>query len=190
MKTNEQAEELSVTWRTPLGPMTGQISGKGIRELRFPRLEEQTLGGAPAAGVEICAVQGQNGSEVPLAHAACQIVSTVTSFLRIFFAGRALGTAPRLDLSGVSDFDRAVWQAALRIPRGKTKTYGQIAGEIGKPEAARAVGGALGRNPLVLLVPCHRVVSAAGGEKCLCGFTGGLELKRYLLALEGIRFED
>jgi methylated-DNA-[protein]-cysteine S-methyltransferase len=63
-------------------------------------------------------------------------------------------------------------------------TYGQLAARIGQPAAARAVGGALGRNPFVLLVPCHRVVAAAAGTRRLCGFTGGVDLKAWLLNFE------
>jgi len=86
-----------------------------------------------------------------------------------------------LDLSGATSFQRAVWQAARRIPYGQTRSYGWLAGQIGKPEAARAVGQALGKNPLPIIVPCHRVLAGDGG---LGGFTGGLEMKRYLLSLE------
>ncbi|MDH5527272.1 MAG: methylated-DNA--[protein]-cysteine S-methyltransferase [Nitrospirota bacterium] len=91
------------------------------------------------------------------------------------------------DLSGVpldidgTPFQMAVWCAAAQIPRGQTRTYAQVAEAVGSPGAARAVGQALGANPVPLLVPCHRVVAAGGG---LGGFTGGLDLKRRLLALE------
>jgi methylated-DNA-[protein]-cysteine S-methyltransferase len=74
-----------------------------------------------------------------------------------------------------------VWLATQKILHGETRSYGWIAGQLGKPEAARAVGQALGRNPLPIIVPCHRVVSGNGG---LGGFTGGLDMKKYLLELE------
>jgi len=80
-----------------------------------------------------------------------------------------------------TDFDRRVWQAVQAIPYGQTKTYGEIAAEIGKPGAARAVGSANGRNPVPPVIPCHRVV-AAGGK--LGGYGGGLPLKRRLLDME------
>lgn len=86
----------------------------------------------------------------------------------------------RLDLDGATAFQRAVWQAARAIPYGETRSYGWVAGRLGKPEAARAVGQALGRNPLPLLVPCHRVTAANG----LGGFGGGTALKRFLLEIE------
>lgn len=80
-------------------------------------------------------------------------------------------------------FQREVWKALLTIPYGETRTYGQIAHMIGRPKAVRAVGGACGRNPLPILVPCHRVVGADGS---LTGFSCGLDRKRFLLSLEGV----
>jgi methylated-DNA-[protein]-cysteine S-methyltransferase len=81
-------------------------------------------------------------------------------------------------------FQRAVWQALRRIPRGHVRTYAGIASDIGKPRAMRAVGSANGRNPLAIIVPCHRVVEAG---MLIGGYTGGLHLKRFLLELEGVR---
>jgi methylated-DNA-[protein]-cysteine S-methyltransferase len=85
-----------------------------------------------------------------------------------------------LDLRGTG-FQRAVWDALLRIPYGETRSYGELARAIGKPSAVRAVGLANGANPVALVVPCHRVIGAHGG---LTGYGGGLELKRRLLAME------
>jgi O-6-methylguanine DNA methyltransferase len=88
-----------------------------------------------------------------------------------------------LDLRGASDFERAVWMKALEIPRGEVRPYGWIATEIGRPKAVRAVGTALGHNPVPLIVPCHRVVRSDGmiGQYSL----GGPENKRTILAAEG-----
>ena len=85
-------------------------------------------------------------------------------------------------------FRRAVWEILLSIPYGKTMSYGEIAAILSKrrggaPVSARAVGGAVGRNPISLLIPCHRVIGADGS---LTGYAGGIERKRQLLALEGI----
>lgn len=80
-------------------------------------------------------------------------------------------------------FQRAVWAFLLSIPYGQTYTYGEVAAHIGKPGAARAVGAAVGSNPISIVVPCHRVVGAGGG---LGGYGGGLDTKRFLLQLEGI----
>ena len=78
-------------------------------------------------------------------------------------------------------FEQEVWAALLRIPYGETRSYGVIAKEIGRPDAARAVGAANGRNPISIIVPCHRVVGADGS---LTGYGGGLSIKRQLLDLE------
>jgi methylated-DNA-[protein]-cysteine S-methyltransferase len=78
-------------------------------------------------------------------------------------------------------FELAVWEALARIPYGETVSYGQIAREIGHPDAPRAVGAANGRNPVAVIVPCHRVIGADGS---LTGYGGGLERKRFLLDLE------
>ena len=80
-----------------------------------------------------------------------------------------------------TEFQRSVWQALRRIPFGQTVSYGQIAKEIGRPAAVRAVGAANGQNPICILIPCHRVIGADGS---LTGFGGGLERKSFLLDLE------
>lgn len=85
-----------------------------------------------------------------------------------------------------TEFERAVWRALREIPYGQTRTYGQIAAQLGKPGAARAVGRACGKNPLLIVVPCHRVL---GGGGRLTGFAAGLEAKRRLLETEGIIME-
>lgn len=87
----------------------------------------------------------------------------------------------------ISDFQTQVYNVVKRIPQGKVATYGQIAGVLGKPKAARAVGQALRKNPTPISVPCHRVVSSCGS---LGGYSGGLEKKIKLLAGEGIRIKD
>jgi O-6-methylguanine DNA methyltransferase len=89
-----------------------------------------------------------------------------------------------IDLRGRAGFERAVWEKALEIPRGEVRPYGWIAAEIGRPRAVRAVGSALGRNPVPLIIPCHRVVRTDGtiGQYSL----GGPEVKRHVLATEGV----
>lgn len=90
---------------------------------------------------------------------------------------------PPLDLARGTKFRLRVWAELRRIPRGETRSYGEIAAGLDKRRAARAVGGACGANPVPVLIPCHRVVAAGGG---LGGFSGGLEWKRKLLAIEGV----
>ena len=85
-----------------------------------------------------------------------------------------------------SAFQQRVWSALSRVPYGRVVTYGALAAAIGQPTACRAVASAVGKNPLLILIPCHRVVAAAG----LGGFSAGLEAKRILLALEGVQIEE
>jgi len=100
--------------------------------------------------------------------------------LEEYFSGRRQDFALKLDASGTA-FQRAVWSALMTIPFGETRSYGQIAAQIGRPGAARAVGAANGRNPLSIVAPCHRVVGATGA---LTGFAGGLDVKERLLKFE------
>jgi methylated-DNA-[protein]-cysteine S-methyltransferase len=90
-----------------------------------------------------------------------------------------------VDLSALPEFQRAVLEQLRRVPYGVVSTYGRLAAEIGRPRSARAVGGALNRNPIAIVVPCHRIVGANGS---LVGYAGGLERKRALLSLEGVSF--
>jgi O-6-methylguanine DNA methyltransferase len=101
--------------------------------------------------------------------------------LEEYFAGTRRQFTFPLDLRG-TDFQLACWRALLAIPYGETRTYADIARAIGKPNAFRAVGMANNRNPIAIVVPCHRVIASDG---TLCGYGGGLDLKRKLLELEG-----
>ncbi|MFP3896245.1 MAG: methylated-DNA--[protein]-cysteine S-methyltransferase [Anaerolineales bacterium] len=104
--------------------------------------------------------------------------------LEQYFAGNRRHFDLPLDLTAISatPFQRRVWSATREIPYGTAQSYGELAESIGSPRAARAVGQALGRNPLLIVVPCHRVVRSDGG---LGGFGAGLDNKRALLTLEG-----
>ena len=97
-----------------------------------------------------------------------------------YFAGRRWVFSVKLEFTG-TEFQKAVWQALLAIPYGETRSYREIAVQIGKPKAVRAVGGALGRNPISIIAPCHRVIGAGGK---LTGFAGGLAAKALLLEME------
>ena len=97
-----------------------------------------------------------------------------------YFDGRRTEFSVKLDPAG-TDFQRKVWDALRTIPFGETRSYGQIATQIGRPTAVRAVGAANGRNPLSIVAPCHRVIGSTGK---LTGFAGGLDVKAQLLALE------
>jgi len=97
-----------------------------------------------------------------------------------YFAGRLTRFSVPLDMRG-TDFQKSVWRALLTIPFGETRSYAQIATQIGRPTATRAVGAANGRNPISIIAPCHRVIGTNG---TLTGFAGGLAAKEYLLGLE------
>jgi len=103
--------------------------------------------------------------------------------LEEYFSGRRKAFDLKLDFAG-TEFQKKVWRALLTIPFGETRSYAQIARQIGSPKAVRAVGAANGRNPVSIVAPCHRVVGSTGK---LTGFAGGLETKAHLLGLEGAR---
>jgi methylated-DNA-[protein]-cysteine S-methyltransferase len=102
--------------------------------------------------------------------------------LREYFAGKRDAFDVEIDLDAVgTDFQKTVWRALPDIPFGDTRSYAEIAAAVGRPNAVRAVGGAIGRNPLSIVAPCHRVI---GSDGSLTGFAGGIAAKRYLLAHE------
>ena len=100
--------------------------------------------------------------------------------LEQYFAGERVDFDLELDMRG-TDFQKSVWDALLTIPYGETRSYGQIARQIGRPDRARAVGAANGSNPVSIIVPCHRVI---GSDGSLTGYGGGLDRKRWLLEHE------
>ena len=117
-----------------------------------------------------------NSKNTPIIH------STLT-WLRLYFNGDApLHTKISVQPVG-TEFQQQVWDELLRIPSGKTTTYADLAHSIGRPKAVRAVGTAVGRNPISLLIPCHRVIGTNGA---LTGYAGGLQRKEALLNLEGV----
>ncbi len=105
----------------------------------------------------------------------------LTERLRVYFGGHRTTFPDKLDLSRATHFQREVWEITRLIPYGETRSYGWVAEQIKKPRAVRAVGQALSKNPLPIIVPCHRVVASDGK---LGGFSGGVEMKRCLLSLE------
>ena len=109
--------------------------------------------------------------------------AAVASALAAYFAGdaRALDSLPTAE--GGTDFQRQVWAALRRIPAGTAWSYGDLARQVGRPAAVRAVGQANGANPVALVQPCHRVIASGGG---LGGYAGGLERKAWLLRHEGV----
>ena len=144
---------------TPLGPLTLHVGPRGLTGLSFPgragRLDEAMRD--PAA----------------LAPAARQLDE--------YFAAERTAFDLDLDLRG-TPFQRRVWAALREIPYGTTVTYTELAEAVGRPDVVRAVAAAVGRTPVPIVVPCHRVVGANGA---LTGYAGGLDVKRHLLRLEG-----
>ena len=112
----------------------------------------------------------------------CAVLQQTARQLGEYFAGTRQSFDLLLDFSG-TPFQQEVWRALLTIPYGQTRSYGEIARQIGRPAAVRAVGAANGKNPISIIAPCHRVIGATGE---LTGFAGGLHAKETLLALEGI----
>ena len=150
---------------SPIGPLTALATAKGIAGLWF---DDQT--------------HHPGALDAPLDASNPHIVS-MQRWLEAYWAGR--DPSPRevtLDLHG-SAFQRAVWQALLTIPLGRTRSYGEIAAQIGGGAVPRATGSAVGRNPVSILVPCHRVIGANGS---LTGYAGGLPRKEHLLQHEGV----
>ena len=113
------------------------------------------------------------------------LLAATAAQLTGYFGGRPTRFQLPLDLHG-SAFQRSVWQALQGIARGQTRSYLDIAREIGAPSAVRAVGAAIGRNPVSVIVPCHRVIGRSGA---LTGYAGGLARKQALLTLEGVAFQ-
>jgi O-6-methylguanine DNA methyltransferase len=145
------------------------FSERGLARLEFPGKrggEKTTAGNAPSDSPELHRWQRLTAQALEQA-----------------LAGRRPKALPPMDWSGHTDFQQQVWRVLLRLGPGESKSYAQIASELGKPLAARATGGACGANPIPVLVPCHRVLAANGR---LGGFSGGLEWKRRLLAREGV----
>lgn len=160
------AELVQSRYESPLGLVTLAASDAGLAGLWF---EAQKHFPAPT----------QPWPEQP-AHAVLQ---EATQQLAAYFAGQRSHFDLPLDFACGTAFQQAVWQALMRIPRGTTCSYAALSSAIGRPSAVRAVGGAIGRNPLSVVVPCHRVMGSAGS---LTGYAGGLDRKSALLRLEGV----
>ncbi len=109
------------------------------------------------------------------------VFDPVRKWLNKYFSGKKTGKLPKLGFATGTDFQKRVWNELLAIPTGETVSYGELARRIDSPKAVRAVGAAVGRNPISIMVPCHRVVGAGGK---LTGYAGGLEKKNWLLEHE------
>ena len=126
--------------------------------------------------------KGKDGWLQTPTQAAVQHLKNAAMQLDEYFAGKRTEFDVTLDLSG-TEFQRGVWIALNAIPFGQSVSYAQHAQDLGNPKALRAVGSAIGKNPVSIIVPCHRVIGSSGA---VTGYAGGLERKRFLLALEGV----
>lgn len=151
------------SFASPLGPMTLAASDKGLAGAWFDGQKHMP-----------------DTSAWPLREAH-PVLLQAQAELREYFAGQRLAFALPLDLSRGTLFQQQVWQGLLGIPGATTIAYGTLGARIGRAAAVRAVGSAVGRNPITIIVPCHRVVGADGS---LTGYAGGLERKQALLRLE------
>lgn len=156
---------------SPVGPLLVAATERGVCRISFdPEPERETEWLARAYGTRVLR--------------APRPLESARRELDEYFAGRRREFDLPVDLAALPEFQRLVLSELVRVPYGRVETYGGLASRIGRPRAARAVGGALNRNPVPIVVPCHRVVGATGG---LVGYAGGLERKERLLGLEGAR---
>lgn len=151
------------TMKSPVGDLKLVASGKGLAAILWPNDDPKRVHLAPL-------VEQPNHP----------VLAETERQLEDYFKGKRRSFDLPLDFAG-TDFQKSVWQALLRIPYGQTRSYGEIANELGNAKAMRAVGAANGRNPISIVAPCHRVIGASGK---LTGFAGGLETKEFLLRLE------
>jgi len=151
---------------TPAGPLTVWVSDAGVRRIEFGPLPRDAHADPPE-------------SWPPLLRQA-------VGQLEEYFRGERAAFDLPLDLPPVSDFQREIYQALARVPLGRVVSYGALAAEVGRPDLARAVGQAVGANPLPIVIPCHRVVASDGR---LTGFGGGLPAKVALLRLERVEVD-
>jgi methylated-DNA-[protein]-cysteine S-methyltransferase len=162
---SHQKEWLVHLAKTPVGPLRLYFTDQGLTALEF-------AGEGSSPGPE---------SDEPPPHLK-PLIETVKQQLKVYFAGVPTDFSTlALDPRG-TPFQRRVWQELQKIPRGQAISYKELAARVGNPQASRAVGQANGRNPIPLIIPCHRVINANGS---LGGYSSGLERKRWLLRHEG-----
>lgn len=164
---------------TPCGPLTLLCDGRALTAIRFGREADGRMMPAPKKG-RSGAETHENEEPAQKERAARELLSQAAREIGEYFAGRRRAFTVPTAAAG-TPFQQAVWNALKEIPYGETRSYGEIARQIGHPRASRAVGQANNRNPLPIVVPCHRVIGASGA---LTGYAGGLDIKVRLLELE------
>jgi O-6-methylguanine DNA methyltransferase len=180
--------ELSIA--TSAGQFVARYSAKGLAELNFPSVGRASSfhcrrrgNESQISSVSKTSVRDSSRRLLQIPSKVCRWHRTTKAALKSVLAGHEPKNVPPLDLSSGTPFQQSVWCALQKISRGKTRSYGEIAQQIGKPKAVRAVGGTCGANPIPIFIPCHRVLAANGKPG---GFPGGLSWKRKLLAYEGL----
>lgn len=156
---------------SPLGDLSAVFSSSGLCYLAFPNETLEKVATSLKSVFPQATIKEKPG-----------VAKELSQQLQEYFLRRRKYFDVPLDLRG-TPFQLLVWKALTQIPYGTTKTYGELAEAIGQPKAARAVGRAVGSNPVGIIIPCHRVIGARGD---LRGFGGGLEIKVKLLTLEGV----
>jgi methylated-DNA-[protein]-cysteine S-methyltransferase len=160
-------------FETPAGWMAAAFTEHGLWELTFPvSSREEAETSLNSKGMERFAVE-TNEEVVRLA-----------ADLRRYFSGERVAFTTKCDLDGLALWHQKVLQQTAQIPYGETMTYGELASVVGSPGAARAIGQAMARNPIPIVIPCHRIVAASGKPG---GFSAGWHWKQRLFELEGIR---
>jgi len=161
---------------TPLGPLRAEADDKSLTVLRFDSdgRTPRAAGSRPAQSGPHFASDSPNSASNP-------ILEKLRAELAEYFAGNRNDFTVELNPTAGTDFQKRVWSELCRIPHGQTISYEELAHRIGKPTARRAVAQANGANPIVILIPCHRVIAKSGR---LGGYSSGLERKRFLLGLE------
>lgn len=164
---------------SPLGSLTLWASERGLAGVDF----EEAAGDRPQAPEALATRLARQYPGASVSDTTTPVLAQALDWLSRYFEGDAPEAKELpLDLAG-TDFEREVWSALLDVPYGQTETYGSLARRLGRPTgAARAIGGAVGRNPVGIVVPCHRILGTNGS---LTGYAGGLERKRWLLHHEG-----
>lgn len=160
------------TYESPVGTLTLAMSQQGLCYLDFPKVEDVSL------GLRVWASKQARSAHLEQNETACEVV--ISQLQEYFTKTRQEFDLP-IDLSGTT-FQQLVYRQLQQIPYGQVASYKDIAEAIGAPKAVRAVGGANNKNPISIVIPCHRVIGANGS---LVGYGGGLEVKEYLLTLEG-----
>jgi O-6-methylguanine DNA methyltransferase len=166
----------STLFSSPVGPLFLAASDKGLVALEF----EARLPGQQSVRPNPRNLREENRQKAAFEQSP-DVTHPYEAQLEEYFSGRRREFTFPLDLRG-TDFQLACWRALSDIPYGETRTYADIARTIGKSHAFRAVGMANNRNPVAIVIPCHRVIASDG---TLCGYGGGLDIKRRLLELEG-----